>query len=292
MKASLVRIRDENLNDCLAFLKAREHRAISLASHLAPDGQIRPTGPGIKDCFALRGGSDGEIDGLILLTNTGILLHCLDEGAESCAELVSRRLEPANVRCILGAEPGTGFLEGLIGSRASRTVEYRLMTMTSCPSEKAPDDPDVGGCTVDRQGLRIRRCDASDAPSLLPLQEGYEREEVIPPGEPFSREACLANLSRTLSSQFVYAAFVGREPAAKAGTNARGIAWDQLGGVYTALAWRGKGLAAALVTHVVRERMAMGKKIALFVKIRNTSAIRVYEKVGFSPDIPFRISYL
>lgn len=290
MKPSIIRIEGESLAACLEFLKTREHRAISLASNLAPEGKLRTTGPGIRDCFALSGDGSGAIDGLILLTSTGILLHCLDEGAESCADLVSRRLAPARIRCILGAEPGTGFLESLVGSRANRKIDYRLMTLTSSPREAVPDE-DFEALSTDSQELCIRRCGISDAPVLLPLQEGYEREEVVPPGDSFSREACLANLSRTLSSQFVFAAFVGRDPAAKAGTNAQGISWNQLGGVYTVPSWRGQGLASALVRHVAGERMKAGKKIALFVKIRNESAIHVYEKVGFTPDIPFTILY-
>lgn len=287
MKPSLVRVDGKNLNECLEFLKPREHRAISLASHLVADGRPRPA---IRDFFAIPRALAGGIEGLILLTETGILFHCLDGVPQSHADLLSRRLAPLGVKCILGAEPGTTFLEGLLDIRATRTVEYRLMTATGT-EEPGAFNPLEGLSAGDGGEPHIRQCDPSDAPLLLPLQEGYEREEVIPPGNPFSREACLAGLSRALATQYVYAAFYGQQPAAKAGTNACGFAWDQLGGVYTSPVWRGKGIAAALVTHVVRQRMKTGKKVALFVKTDNRAAIRVYEKTGFKPDIPFRISY-
>jgi predicted GNAT family acetyltransferase len=131
----------------------------------------------------------------------------------------------------------------------------------------------------------------ADAERLMELQEGYEREEVMPPGDPFNRNTCLAGLTRNLGSQIIFFVRAGHEILAKAGTNARGFRWDQLGGVYTQPEWRGKGVATALVAHISRMRMAEGRKIALFVKTRNEPAICAYRKAGFRADVAFRISY-
>ena len=78
---------------------------------------------------------------------------------------------------------------------------------------------------------------------------------------------------------------------AKAGTNAQGFHWFQIGGVYTLPAYRNKGLAAAAVAHLINTHGAEAHGFALFVKTANTAALRVYEKLGFEQCGLFRMSY-
>ena len=78
---------------------------------------------------------------------------------------------------------------------------------------------------------------------------------------------------------------------AKAGSNAQGFHWFQIGGVYTLPAYRNKGLAAAAVAHLINTHSAESHGFALFVKTANTAALRVYEKLGFEQCGLFRMSY-
>lgn len=144
-----------------------------------------------------------------------------------------------------------------------------------------------------RDGLSVRRCLAGDETVLYPLQRDYEIEEVLPPGDSHSRLLCLGGLKKTLVSQYVYAVFDSDDkiPIAKAGTNALGFAWCQIGGVYTVPEWRGQGLARFLVEYIARKFDHEGKRVVLFVKTANLPAQRAYLNAGFMPTGRYKIIY-
>lgn len=283
------------------FVKPREWRAASLASNLVADGIPSYPGRQIADFLCLvelssaRGsdpvepGSDPNIKvqnvvGVILRTSTGIVLHCfkeefdLREAKGALKDFLARK----TVRSILGPGAENRFLESLIQDTPYQTVDYRLMSL--------PVPPNAALETIPR-ALEAGQAQPDEVDLILPLQEGYEKEEVIPPGDPFNRAACRINLAHALERQRVILARANGIPVAKAGTNARGFAYDQIGGVYTAPPWRGQGLATALVSRIARELMGEGRKVVLFVKPENEPARRAYEKAGFKPEIPFRIAY-
>ncbi|HNY16598.1 MAG TPA: GNAT family N-acetyltransferase [Treponemataceae bacterium] len=281
------------------FVKPREWRAASLASNLVADGMPSYPGRQIADFVCLaelssaavgsdpaRLGSDPvrDIVGVILRTSTGIVLHCFKEGLDlrEAKGALKAFLARKTVRSILGPGAENRFLESLLADKPYQTVDYRLMSLPAVPNaalEAIPGALEAGQAQPDEVDL------------ILPLQEGYEKEEVIPPGDPFNRAACRINLAHALERQRVLLARANGIPVAKAGTNARGFAYDQIGGVYTAPSWRGQGLATALVSRISRELMGEGRKVVLFVKPENEPARRAYEKAGFKPELPFRIAY-
>jgi predicted GNAT family acetyltransferase len=276
-------------DEAVSFVKPIEWRAVSLASNLAADGKPSFPGKQVRDlCCLIEFASDeparGRVAGILLRTGTGIVLHCIREGldTEEAREAVSAFLARGPVKCVLGSARETRFFESCIAESPRQIVDYDLMRLSALPEERLAKLP---------AGLAAKRGDSDDADAVLPLQEGYEREEVIPPGDPFDRDACKANLKRSLERQTIILAVSDALPVAKAGTNARGFAVDQIGGVFTANAWRGKGLATAIVARLSRELMASGRSVVLFVKPGNAPAKRAYEKVGFVPALPFRIAY-
>ena len=68
---------------------------------------------------------------------------------------------------------------------------------------------------------------------------------------------------------------------AMAGERLRPPGWTEISAVCTADVARGRGLAAALVGEVARGIVARGDRPFLHVAATNTSAIRVYERLGF-----------
>lgn len=274
--------------ECVDFVARRESRCVTLMSNLVTNG--KPEYPGDAVRSFVRLGGNGATEGIFLFTQTGIMLHCLDDeiDRESYAPRIKQYLSTQNVRCLIGAGEDTRFLESLMTLAPERAVDYRLMRLDAIPSPAAAV---IGFAGSDGAKPEIRHAAPAEARELLDLQEGYEREEVIPPGDPFDRERCLAMLEKSLASQIIFVARAGGQAIAKAGTNARGLHTDQLGGVYTAPDWRNRGIASALVAHTARHRMLEGRNVVLFVKLTNASAIRAYTKVGFKPDISFRISY-
>jgi ribosomal protein S18 acetylase RimI-like enzyme len=167
------------------------------------------------------------------------------------------------------------------------TVAYRLMSRSSEAWEAATQRPAAAG----PQGLVVRRARGSDLAALLPLQEAYEIEEVLTPIHRFNGSACKASLARSLDRQLVYLAEEGGTAVAKAATNARGFAVDQIGGVYTLPSRRGRGLARALMEAILDDIGSQGRRPALFVKPENVAAIALYRGLGFEEIGDFRADY-
>jgi RimJ/RimL family protein N-acetyltransferase len=63
----------------------------------------------------------------------------------------------------------------------------------------------------------------------------------------------------------------------------------QLGGTWVPPRARGRGLATAGVGAVVRRLRAIAPRVTLHVHEANAPAVRVYEKVGFRRDAPYRL---
>jgi ribosomal protein S18 acetylase RimI-like enzyme len=168
-----------------------------------------------------------------------------------------------------------------LSPRAS--VEYRLMAAAAAPPMRAP-------CAA-APDILVRRASASDLEALLPLQEAYEIEEVLTPIHRFNGSACKASLARALERQLVYVAEEGGVVVGKAGTNARGFCVDQIGGVYTLPSRRNRGVARAMMTSLLSDIAAQGRRTALFVKPGNAAATALYRSLGFEEIGDFRADY-
>ena len=144
-------------------------------------------------------------------------------------------------------------------------------------------------------GFSCVPCSEADVNLLLPLQKEYDSVEVLLPGAKLDVPLCRLNLRKILREQFVLGVRADNADSgffvAKAGTNAIGLNWVQLGGVCTLPEFRGKGLAAFLVNKIALQKLSDGKKTALFVKNKNLPAQKAYKKAGFVPLCPFSISY-
>lgn len=161
-------------------------------------------------------------------------------------------------------------------------VRYRLMRRDArSPCEAQPVSPNF--C--------IRRATAADLEGLLPLQEAYEREEVLTPIHVFNPSACRASLARCLERQVVYVAEDRGVIVGKAATNARGFASDQVGGVYTLPARRGRGVARALISAMLADSDRAGRGSSLFVKPDNASARGLYLGLGYEDIDDYRADY-
>lgn len=300
-------IHEEDLASCVAFLSERERRCVSLMSNFINDGKpVLPIGRKIRALIRFSETPMSPIDGIILVTNNGILLHCIREHVElgRYSPVIARFLSRIPIRCIIGDREHSLFLESFLSGKPAREVDYRLMVYD--PDCKSDGMEKASGDRADRTadariepptlpkvpaGIEFARCTVEDTERLLPLQESYEKEEVAPPGDPVDREATRINLRLNLGKQRIFMALDGDRAIAKAGTNALGLAWVQLGGVFTEPEWRGRGIASALVRHIARLETEAGKNIALFVKLTNEPARRAYDRSGFKPDTFFRISY-
>lgn len=140
-------------------------------------------------------------------------------------------------------------------------------------------------------GVAILEGGPSDFSCLWPLRKAYILEEVVFSPEDF-REASqrLAFRRALLQERHWYLSLYGR-PVCNVSTNAQGLRWIQLGGMYTEHRWRRRGLAFTLLAHVVRQLHEEGWGVCLFVKTTNLAAQSLYRKLGFEVLSDYRIVY-
>jgi ribosomal protein S18 acetylase RimI-like enzyme len=270
-----------------AFLRAREHSCCSLSSLLLKEG--RPAFPlplGLRLAAYLRDPAGLSPVGGVLLRAAGHTLYPLfgeappesDAQAFALADIDLRRLGG----CV-GLEADVRRAEAALDVRPAAGNDYHLMRLDggrAIPPGRPP-----------LSGLSARRPGKADLDSLLPLQEAYEREEVLVPIHRFDRRASRASLAKALERGEVLCAELDGKVVAKAQVNARGLDWDQLGGIFVLPEWRRRGLGSWITSRLCEGLLADGRKVCLFVKKKNAAAISSYRRVGFGFSESFRISY-
>ena len=137
----------------------------------------------------------------------------------------------------------------------------------------------------------IRRCNDNDFDSLFELQKKYIVKEVAPANKQVSDLECSASLKQILKNQLCFALYSDGEVVAKANTNAIGIHWVQLGGVYTHPLYRKNYYAWNLVYAICGRIKKTNRKVCLFVKDKNNPALQLYHRIGFTEKCDFEICY-
>ena len=213
-----------------------------------------------------------------------------DDAAEALRGLArSRSVRAYRPAACVGASDHVAALEAALGWEPALEVEYDAMRL---PREARRDSD----CRLQAQGFSsgradIRRAGPDDLDSLYPIAAAYEKAEVMTELHAFDPGACRAAQARSLACQIVYIATVGGRPVARAQTNARGIATDQIGGVYVEPAYRGLGLGRLVVEALVTAILSDGRAASLFVKKSNAVARSLYLSMGFDYERDYRVSY-
>ena len=278
--------RPGDLSGILEFLKRREHSCVAFTAHLLDNGV--PVFPSKlkKRVFYLS--TDGpQISGLVLQTAFGFVFPILDtpeaERAPQLREL-SRRLKRNffHSRTVMGRRRDVERLEAVFAHPPDTQVNYFILSLVGAPPPRtAQAPPDI---TFRRAGIR-------DLKALLPLQAAYEEEEVIVDGRDVNSSVVYHNMRSALEHHLTYVAERDGVPVAKASTNARGLTYDQIGGVYTVPSERNKGIAGQLMRCLLADIRAQGKNATLFVKQHNEAARAMYDRLGFEHRNDFAISY-
>ncbi len=133
--------------------------------------------------------------------------------------------------------------------RISRNVRARDQARANSGIEALSQD--AGGGSGLAKDLRVVQATAADYESLLPLELGYQREEVVPKSFDISDAALAAAFKHELCQGLTFALYDGERPIAKARVSARGLRHCMLGGVYTIPSERKKGRAAFLVRQII-----------------------------------------
>ncbi|OHD22355.1 MAG: hypothetical protein A2Y38_15770 [Spirochaetes bacterium GWB1_59_5] len=229
----------------------------------------------------------------VLLTATGtafpVLAEQFDGGGSSAVSALqglraSRTVRAWRPAACIGASDHVGALETALRWKPALAVEYDAMSLP-------PGGYGRSGKTAVLGVAEYRRAIPADLDALYPLAAAYEKSEVITAMHAFDPAACRTTQAKNLRTQVVYLAAVHGRVVARAQTNARGWAFDQIGGIFVDPEFRGMGLGRGVVDALVSELVARGRGVSLFVKKTNAVARSLYLSMGFSRSRDYRVSY-
>lgn len=336
----------EQGEEALLFLQPYESECVNLASEI-----LR----GATDCWALyyaepsqasgsvasqaetraNGGSDlqgQKLAGLFVLRKKRSLFFCLPFAKyksafdkKVCSEAQRPLMDFFESRepfCINGEAAGAIFLRNILKNkkspmRPSVTNKYFLMVsgeenQEASQNKKAVHTQNSGG------GLRVIQATAADYERLLPLELGYQREEVVPASFDISDAALEAAFKHELGQGLTFALCDGDRPIAKARVSACGLRHCMLGGVYTIPSERKKGRASFLVRQIIAlfesglegQRQTAGGQncsqgqnagggsidsgkpsFCLYAKQENAAALALYKSLGFTSRGEYLLVY-
>lgn len=284
----------ENLKSVIDFLSHKEKTCITLMSRFIQKGDICLLPNHIKG-YAFY--YENKLVGILAISEGGIVLHHFDEKylnkdfkhKSDLEKLIFPILSRHYIYSIIGDMEGTDFLCKIIDceKKPKIKISYTLMTFNESQNQDNISKKDLPN------NFQLKKCNSEDTEKLYSLQAAYDVVEVLPPDEEFNPENCRLNLRHNLINQYIIGIWDSSANCfvAKAGTNAQGQNWVQLGGVFTKETSRGKGLATFMVKKLATIMKEKQKNVALFVKDTNDFAKKAYLKAGFLPDSKFCICY-
>jgi uncharacterized protein len=277
------------------FLEEREWECVSFSGHLLENGSWKLPRRYRKRVFLLpnpkrSGGEETGLLGAVLQTANGFVYPVFDSpeaDQPTHLDALARELGSGfgRVSTLMGVYEDVLALEMRLPESPSYAVDYDIL----CFAET--EDRELLRRRPPGEGVVVRRATPQDLSALLPLQEAYEREEVLLPGRSVNTGLTMRMLQHSIEKQLVLLASLQGRIVAKAATNARGGRYDQLGGVYTVPEFRGRGIGSLVVANIARLIIGQHRGVSLFVKKDNVPAQRLYARLGFSHMADLRICY-
>jgi len=239
-----------------------------------------------------------EIRGVFTYSSGGQILHCIPDALRNYDEyLVILRIyfsnfNLQNIFSIIGEEIGTNLILSAVylatKKMPSNSQVFNLMQYVK-NKETVGNGLKFVPSALD--SVYAANCSMKLLDVLIPIQEAYEKEEVLIDEQDFNPLMSKIVLKKNISEKNVYATFFKNKIVAKAAINADGRTCVQLGGVFTLPDFRNLGFAEYLIKKLVAEKSSIGKKIVLFVRPKNIAANTLYKRCGFLSFAKFKISY-
>ncbi len=274
-----------DLESLTSFILEEEWNHTFFSTRLLENGKFKL--PPKSKCPILLLKDNKHVKAACMVTIWGTLFPVFREyeipGSKEMMELakwLERNLRKVN--SVMGIEERVQLLKKYIYQGNGVQIDYNLMVKKN--DYMTPAFPGLSN-------LSIRKAGPDDSAALLNLEIEYQKEEVMLDPSTIDNTQIYHNLRGILDRQTFYYVTKGVIPIAKAGTNAIGHEWNQIGGVYTDKDFRKRGLSTWLMDHLLVELERSGKKTVLFVKENNKAAEKVYVKLGFEKIKNFNIVY-
>ncbi|MFW5713018.1 MAG: GNAT family N-acetyltransferase [Spirochaetia bacterium] len=279
------RVDQDTFTDLLRFILPLEHICVNFTSRLLQHS--RPALPSPRESVVFIGINGGKIAAAVLVTSKGLLIPVHSDNLSLSAEQIQPLLTQVyryvrRLYCLIGIEDTVRQYENLLKSpidvRRSHYLMVRPKTRHLSPLHISAD-------------IHIHSLSEKDVRRVFPLEKAYQFEEVVVHPEHFNPSAYMLHFRKVVKTQRILFATLDTTPISKAGTNAIGINYTQIGGVYTAPEHRGHGVARALMHRLIEEIQATGRNSVLFVRTSNRSAIQLYRRLNFDIVGRYQISY-
>lgn len=266
----------------MAWLAREEWRHVALSSRLKDAGEVARFGQ-IADGRLWIRHQGTSIDGALYLSRYGVVLPAFDSHSQLDKDFLQKVLRTRRDRIfsIIGMENRVLGVEEQMGGLPPDLQGYRMFTFDGTQINRLETTPE----------LTLHRATPTDMDKLWHLEKAYLIEEVIRAGSKLDERSSRRYFLSTLKNQEMYYMKLGNQVVAKAGTNARGWKYDQIGGVFVMPELRGRGFAGIVMGRLLESIYASGRLPCLFVKNSNIPALNLYRKLGFTDRGPFRISY-
>jgi uncharacterized protein len=280
------------------FIAPREYRAASFSSRLQSEGRIKL--PDRKTAAVWiwtdekeQSAGYSKLCGAIMHTHSGLLLPLFHEDRFPPLSDIRKLCDSPGkqhslVYCILGRKEEVLACEAALQRPVPASRSFYLMTR-ECDEEGL--SPSSKRFLIELPGLVIRRIQADAAELFFPLEKAYQLEEVLTAPHRYNEKASFHHFRNQCRSQLIYGAWINGRPVAKAGSNALGFQYAQVGGVFTHPDYRGKGIAGMLMNHLMKAIYGRGMNCTLFVRDNNQAALALYRSLGFRIRCPYRIAY-
>ncbi len=222
-----------------------------------------------------------SIKGIFIVSFMGIILHHILPC--NCIQELRTLLHKQKIFSIGGVEQSSTLFEEAIRKKPRTKNHYHLMSLDTKNYLRL--NKKLGS------KYETYKCNLDDVEKLFFLQMNYQIEEVLPPGKTITDNNCKSIIHERLKNHTVFAInnTETNELVCMAGTNANGINYTQLGGIFTHSMYRNKGLAQYLISMLISHQK---NKICLFVKKENKPAIAAYSKIGFKTVDSYTILYM
>lgn len=240
-----------------------------------------------------------NIQAVIIINNSKTIFHCIPNPLPSIINSLTGIFKQCETKGIMGEAKSSLAIQEIFKTEFScKPVKYTDYKLLIFQKENINNiERHLSGRAKNNSAVfesfpsetEFVRVSETDAEQLLPLQTAYEKEELLLPEKQIPRYISLIIFEKMLKKETVFAAKSHKAFIGKAGTNAQGFFWNQIGGVYVKPEYRNLGIGTELIRILLNNFAAEKKNAALFVKETNDSALKVYLKAGFNEDCGFKI---
>ena len=276
----------------LSLLEEKEHEALTFSSRFISRPKLNLTEN--RDSIYIYTDISGNILSALMLSRSGQLLPVIKNekkaGDIDFNEAVTMmRSDVYYINSLMGEKNTVEALFRAVNGKAApdQTTEYdyHIMIIKNRSDFRNPVLNPNG------ESFKFRKPEIKDIPGLLPLQEMYEKEEVLPSESLFDPASAKRYIQNSVRNRISVICEKSGNIISKANTNGEGINFCQIGGVFTLPEFRNMNIGKKVTAGIVEEIFNKGKSPSLFVKKENLPAISAYTKLGFKITSSFKIIY-